>query len=70
MLWKKQRTIIKSSLRAALRHFFTLPADRTVIIAENRAYMALITEAEVVLAIRALSWHKVLGTDGLGIFLQ
>ena len=46
--------------------FVTLPADRTVTIAEKRALMAVITEAEVVLAIRARSRHKAPGTDGLG----
>ena len=66
MLGRSHRTVPESALRTALHHFVTLPADRTVNIAENRAPIAVITEAEVVLAIRALIWHKAPGSEGLG----
>ena len=64
VLGRCHRTVPKSALRTALHHFVTLSADRTVTIAENRALMAVITEAEVVLAILALSRHKAPVTDG------
>ena len=66
VLGKSHHTVPGSELRAALHHYVTIPSDRTVTTAENRALMAVITEAEVALAIRALSRHKAPGTDGLG----
>ena len=66
VLGKSHRIVPVAELRTALRHFVALTSDRIVTTAENRALTADITEAEVVLAIRALSRHKAPGTDGLG----
>lgn len=53
-------------LRTVFIIFVTLPSDRIVNTAANRALMVAITETEVVLAIRALGRHKIPATDGLG----
>ena len=60
------RSVPSTALRSALNRVVSSSSGRAVYTLENRALMAVVTEAEVVRAIRALSRQKALGTDGLG----